>query len=106
MVSLHGIFVLPWAFTFIYILAFLNSRVASSSFAGRLFISFLRWVFKCTVGKFGFRMFDAVGSLPVVSLFVLPYKPYLFTPWARVKRASSLCAGRAPLFLIQSLYFQ
>jgi hypothetical protein len=42
MVSLHGIFVLPWAFTFIYILAFLNSRVASSLLLGvYLFPSFV-----------------------------------------------------------------
>ena len=39
-------------------------------FVGRLFISFLCWVFECTVGEFravGFRMIDAVGNLTVVS---------------------------------------
>jgi hypothetical protein len=102
---------LLWAFTYTYILAFLYSRVAPFSFcwAFILFFSFIgfsnaQWANSCSGVPYVLMQWAVFLWFPS---FVLSYKPYLFTPWATVKRASSIyVAGRTPLFLIQCLYFQ
>jgi hypothetical protein len=92
-------------YIYIYIMAFLYSRVAPFSLTGCLFYSFLSMGFRMHSGRISCSgvpyVFDAVGSLPVVSLFFFfLINPFYLYRGQTVKRAFSIyVAGRTPLFL-------